>query len=380
MGAIYTLPVNSSKEPLDWREFLARPLLPEPPQRILDDLADSPVMITGAGGSIGSALTIRLARVGQPGLVLLDSSESNLVELQQALAANQNAHHFAPVEAALHLGDARDADALGELFSKHHPRVVFHAAAFKHVPFLEKHPLAAMANNILSTEAVACTAVEHGARVVLLSTDKAVEPASVMGATKRVAEEIVLAGGGTVLRLGNVLGSSGSVREVFARQIANGEALTVTDAAARRYFLTLDESVNLLLAATADPGRQAVLAPALEKQHSIAELAGFMARTLAPRREIPIRFTGPRPGDKREERLWSSSERAEPLAGGGLMLVLAARPDPSRFTRHLAALRAALRVSDLPAALADLCALVPDFRPSQAVLSLAHPHRERECV
>jgi len=372
--------VNPSPESLDWREFLARPPLPEPPPEVLDHLARSPVLVTGAGGSIGSALAIRLAKAGHPSLVLLDSSENNLFELQLALEAGPNARPRAPEETTFALGDAKDADGLRELFSRHHPRIVFHAAAYKHVPFLEKHPLAAIANNIFSTDAVASAAAEHSAHFVLLSTDKAVEPASVMGATKRVAEQIALAHGGTVLRLANVLGSSGSVTEILARQIANGEALTVADPAARRYFLTLDEAVNLLLISASHRGPNTVLAPALQKQHSIVELAAFMALTLAPGREIPVSFTGLRAGDKLDEKLWSDSERAVPLAEGGLILIQSAPPEPARFARDLAALRAALRVTDLPAALADLCALVPGFRPSQAVLSLVQSHRERECV
>ena len=374
---IYTLSVNSPDEPLDWREFLARPLLPAPAQDSLDHLAHSPVLITGAGGSIGSALALRLARAAQPGLILLDSNENNLLQLERTLHAESSLG--APQEATLWLGDARDVDALENLFSQHRQRIVFHAAAYKHVPFLEMHPLAAIANNIFSTEAVAGAAAEHGAHVVLLSTDKAVEPASIMGATKRVAEEIVLAHGGTVLRMGNVLGSSGSVTEVFARQIAHGEALTVTDPAARRYFLTLDEAVDLLLVA-AHCGEPAVLAPALSAQHSIAELAAFMARMLAPDRQVPIHFTGLRPGDKLEEKLWGASERAELAPARGVIRIQPARPDAARFARDLASLRAALRVSDLSAALADLCALVPGYRPSQTLLALAQANRDRACV
>jgi len=372
--------VKSLHEPVDWRDFLARPPLPAPTQQVLDHLAHSPVLITGAGGSIGSALALRLADAGHSGLILLDSSENNLLQLNRALEAHAAAGGGAAKIATLQLGDTRDADALENLFSRHRPRIVFHAAAYKHVPFLEAHPLAAMANNIFSTETVAGAAAEHAAHVVLLSTDKAVEPASVLGATKRVAEEIALAAGGTVLRLGNVLGSSGSVTEVFAAQIAHGEALTVTHPGARRYFLSLDEAVNLLLWAAADRERPAVLAPALPAQHSIAELAAFMARTLGPDRDAPIHFTGLRPGDKLEERLWGASERAESASAGGLIRVQSARPDLERFARHLAALCAALRVSDLFAALADLSALVPEYRPSPNVLALAQASRERTCV
>jgi len=375
---IYTLTVKSTDERLDWREFLARPLLPGPTQEMLAPIVQSPILITGAGGSLGSALALRLADAGHRGLILLDFSENNLLQLEQALCTQATAGVRAVHEPTLLLGDARDADALENLFSRHRPRIVFHAAAYKHVPFLESHPLAAIANNVFSTEAVAGAAAEHGAHVVLLSTDKVVEPASVMGATKRVAEQIVLGHGGTVLRLGNVLGSSGSVSEVFARQIAQAEALTVADPEARRYFLTAGETVNLLFFA-AHCGESAILVPALPVQHRIAELAAFMARTLASDCGIPIHYTGLRPGDKFEEKLWSESERAEP-APGSMIRIEPTGLDAILFARHLAALHPALRVGDISAALADLYALVPDYRPSQTVLAMAQSYRERACV
>src|SRR5262249_13465401 len=163
--------------------------------------------------SIGSALARRLARDGAK-VVLLESSESSLVELQLEFGDLRTDN-----SPAFYLGSAADRGLLDEIFEVHTPRVVFHAAAFKHVPLLEKHPLAAISNNVFSTEVVVDAVVAHGVRVVLLSTDKAVAPVSVMGAAKRVAEQIVLASGNTVLRLGNVLASSGSVTELFVRQI-----------------------------------------------------------------------------------------------------------------------------------------------------------------
>ena len=236
----------SSLQNLDWRGFLARPRLASPPAEALDALAQLPILITGAGGSIGSALALRLGALSPPKLVLLEASESNLYALERDWAAAGIA-----TPRSFILGSAADGALLEEVFSAHAPRIVFHAAAFKHVPLMEEQPLAAIANNIFVTETLVRRAAIHGARVVLLSTDKAVAPASVMGATKRVGEQIVLASGGTVLRLGNVLASRDSVAEIFARQIAQGGPITITDPAARRYFLTLDEAVNLLLTVAA---------------------------------------------------------------------------------------------------------------------------------
>ena len=216
-----------------------------PRQEVLDGLSREPIVITGGGGSIGSALALRLGALGSQKLVLLEASESNLYALERdwAAALETNPRSASPMTPIL--GSAGDMALLQEVFATHRPRIVFHAAAFKHVPLMEEHPLAAIANNVFATEILTQVAEAHGARVILLSTDKAVEPASVMGATKRVAEQIVLASGGTVLRLGNVLASRDSVTEVFARQIAQGGPVTVTDPAARRYFLTLDEAVSL---------------------------------------------------------------------------------------------------------------------------------------
>ncbi len=205
---------------LDWSRFLARPRLPSPPLGVLDALYRGPMLITGAAGSIGSALSQRVAALEPAALLLLDTSESRLYGLQQDWLIKGLAGVPTPI-----LGSVNDRTLLDEVFSAHGPKLVFHAAAFKHVPLLEQQPLAAIANNVFGTLSLSRAAKGHGARVVLLSTDKAVEPSSIMGATKRIAEQIVLSTGGVVLRLGNVLGTRDSVTEMFARQIAIGSPL-----------------------------------------------------------------------------------------------------------------------------------------------------------
>jgi len=380
--------VLQSLQNLDWRGFLAHPLLPSPPAEALDALAQQPILITGAGGSIGSALAMRLGALLPPKLVLLEASESNLYALERDWAAAGMARSMTPI-----LGSAADGALLEEIFSAHAPRIIFHAAAFKHVPLMEEQPLAAIANNIFATEALTQAAFIHGARCVLLSTDKAVAPASVMGATKRVAEQIVLTSGGTVLRLGNVLASRNSVAEVFARQIAQGGPVTVTDPAARRYFLTLDEAVNLLLIAASLPlcasslsrslrkeQESMLLVPVLPAAHLIADLARFMVRELAPGREIAIKFTGPRPGDKETEQLWSAGDQTNTIGLGGMVVVETALPTAPQLAAGLASLRAALDARDLSDALTHLCALVPDYTPSQAMQALARQCISRVCL
>ncbi len=363
---IYTADVIPSLDTLDWSGFLARPCLPSPPPEALDRLRHTPILITGAGGSIGAALALRLAALAPSCLLLLESSESHLYALQRDWT---NSGAVAP--AHFFLGSVADRALLDEIFFLHAPRLVFHAAAFKHVPLMEEQPLAAIDNNVFGTHALVSAAAAHGTRVVLLSTDKAVEPASIMGATKRLAEHIVFGAGGAVMRLGNVLASRDSVTEVFASQIAAGGPLTVTDPTARRYFLTLDEAVDLLLAAASHLDPPILLAPALPEPHFIADLARFMAAKLAPGRTIPIRFTRSRPGDKEVERLWSSSEGAQPAAMSGLLSIQSPFVGNGQLHSALAALRAALDARDLAAALDPLRALVPDYAPSPAVVALA---------
>lgn len=375
--SIYTFTVISPLNDLNWRSFLGRPPLSSPPPDGIEALRQQPILITGAGGSIGSALALRLAALAPSMLVLLEASESNLYALQRDWAELQTANPRASCPMAPVLGSVADQPLLDEIFALHAPLIVFHAAAFKHVPLMEEQPLAAISNNVFATQTLTETATAHGARVVLLSTDKAVQPASVMGATKRVAEQIVLSSGGTTLRLANVLASRDSVAEVFTRQIAQGGPVTVTDPAARRYFVTLDEAVNLLLIAAAHPKPGTLLAPVLPATHFIADLARFMVRELAPSREIPIEFTGLRPGDKETELLWPSGASTFPTNLAGVVCVETPLLPASQLAARLVSLRQAIELRDLDAALTQLRRLVPDYTPSQALLALSRQSAQR---
>jgi len=369
-SSIYTDPVIPSLEQLDWSHFLARPRLPSPDPAVFDVLYREPILVTGAGGSIGSELALRLSMLMLPKLVLLEASESNLYTLKRNWKRAGASGPMTPL-----LGSIDNLALLERIFAAHKPRVVFHAAAFKHVPLMEEHPLAAISNNIFGTETLVKVAAANNARVVLLSTDKAVEPTSVMGATKRVAEQIVLAAGGVVLRLGNVLGSRDSVAEIFAEQIEQGGPITVTSPSARRFFLTLDEAVNLLLIAAAQPVPGSLLAPVLPATHFVSDLAHFLADSLAPHQQIAIDFIGARPGDKDCELLWSSNEPVHPAAhefgDQAMVYVESPRLAGEQLGAGLANLHTALEAYDLTAALAHLCWLTPDYRPSPAVQELA---------
>lgn len=360
----------SSCESINWRKFLARPALPGPGAEALDALRNRRILVTGAGGSIGSALALRLAKLEPRALILLEASEGSLFALRRALGPDERAHYV--------LGSLLDRSLLEEIFDLQAPNLVFHAAAFKHVPLLEEQPFAAIENNILGTQTLVSAATAGGAHVVLLSTDKAVAPASILGASKRVAELIVQEAGGTALRLGNILGSSGSVAEAFAEQITAGGPVTVTDPAARRFFLTVDEGVDLLLAAAAEPACPSLLVPELSAQHFVADLARFMAGELVPDKQaIDIEFTSPRPGDKESEMFWSSEESIDRAILPGLLSIRSPGIAGAELQRGLEWLRNALDARDLPSAIEGLRSVVPNFTPSAALMAQVQQRRTR---
>ena len=272
-------------------------------------LADRLVLVTGAGGSIGSELCRQVARARPRGLLLLGHGENSIfdaeVELRRAFPA-------LPLRSVI--CDIRDEDRLNAVFRDHKPAVVFHAAAHKHVPLMEDNPGEAIANNVLGTLALARAALAHGTeRFVLISTDKAVAPTSIMGASKRLAEAVVgdaarRSGRAFVsVRFGNVLGSRGSVVPHFKRQIESGGPVTITHPEMRRFFMTIPEAVHLVLQA-GGMGRGGELfvlnmgepVRIVDLAQDVIRLSGFSLE------EIPIVYTGPRPGEKLTETLWES--------------------------------------------------------------------------
>ncbi len=277
------------------------------------------VLVTGAGGSIGSELCRQLARFGPARLVLYELSEYNLYAIEQDLG-----ERFPALELVRLVGDVKDLGHLRQVFQRWRPQVVFHAAAFKHVPLMEEHNAwAALRNNTLGTYHAALAAAECGAeRFVLISTDKAVNPTNVMGATKRAAEMVISAlaaeHAGTrfmAVRFGNVLGSSGSVIPKFKEQIARGGPITVTHPDIIRYFMTIPEAARLVLQAAAIGESGQVLVLDMGEPVRIVDLARTMIR-LASRseREVAIVFTGLRPGEKLFEELLADSDATLPTA------------------------------------------------------------------
>ncbi len=260
------------------------------------------VMVTGAGGSIGSELCRQVLRVGPAALIMVDHGENNLFEIDRQVRGRGR---VVPI-----IADCRDQTAMERIFEEHRPAIVFHAAAYKHVPMMELNPVQAIANNSLATSELAELANRHGVeRFCLISTDKAVEPKTVMGATKALAERVIESRGTDSLtrfaavRFGNVLGSSGSVVPIFRQQIAAGGPVTVTDAEMTRYFMTIPEAVQLVIEATgiADGGDIFVLD--MGDPVRIIDLAENMIRLSGrePGRDIAIEVVGIRPGEKLHE-------------------------------------------------------------------------------
>jgi FlaA1/EpsC-like NDP-sugar epimerase len=351
----------------------AADLLARPPRNLDLDAARSlvegcRVLVTGAGGTIGSELTRQIAALGPERLILLDASEYNLYAIDHEL---REAGVAVPWSAEL--GDVRDQARLEELWARERPQVVLHAAALKHVPLMEMNPAEAVLTNLGGAINVARLARETARAFVFISTDKAVNPTNVMGATKRVAERAVqaLAHGGSahaaVVRFGNVLGSNGSVVPLFEQQIAQGGPLTVTHPDMVRYFMTVQEASALVLQAAAlpaGPGDASVYVLDMGDPVRIEDLARQLIRLhgLAPDKDIKIRHTGLRPGEKLYEEIFYAAEDVRDTAADG---VLEARADPigwAEIEDQIDGLLAAAARRDQPEVIARLKGLEPAFK------------------
>ena len=301
--------------------------------RVGSYLRNHTVLVTGAGGSIGAELCRQIARVGPGRLVLVENGENSLFEIRRQL---EEERHFG--RAVSVLADCKDATRMGEVFEEHDPSVVFHAAAYKHVTLMEENPVEAIRNNAVATRIVAAAAGEAGVeRFVLVSTDKAVSPATVMGASKALAEWAVEAAqhrySGTryaSVRFGNVLGSSGSVVPIFRRQIAAGGPVTVTDPSMTRYFMTIPEAVQLIIRSgeLATGGEVFVLemgdpVKIVDLAHNMIRLAGY-----EPEVDIAVDVVGRRPGEKLHEELFNPGERPQPTPAEKIVSAARAPLDP----------------------------------------------------
>lgn len=324
------------------------------------------ILVTGAGGSIGSELCRQLSRFQPACIVLLESSEFALYMIEQWFG-----EHRPEIPIVRLAGDVKDAARMAEVFADCRPQVVFHAAAYKHVPLMEVgNAWQAVRNNVAGTLTVACAARDAGAeRFVLISTDKAVNPTNVMGATKRVAEmvcEVLQNGPGTtrfhIVRFGNVLGSTGSVIPKFQSQIAHGGPVTVTHPDINRYFMSIPEAAQLVLQAAAMGNGGEIFVLDMGEPVRIVDLARNMIRLSGfTEDEIPIEFTGLRPGEKLYEELLADAEETLPTPHEKLRIARS-RAVPDGFYQEVQAWLAQAPQQD-DAVRAGLKRWVPEYEP-----------------
>jgi FlaA1/EpsC-like NDP-sugar epimerase len=332
--------------------------------QIASYLSQKTVLVTGAGGSIGSELCRQIARVFPTRLILVDQAETPLFEIERELLDDREFTAAMPV-----LADVKNRARMRQVFEKYRPDVVFHAAAYKHVPLMESNSLEAASNNALATKVIAEVAAEYGAeRFVLISTDKAVNPKTVMGQSKAVCEWIIEALGHrsdvatrfVAVRFGNVLGSSGSVIPIFRRQIEKGGPVTVTHPDMTRYFMTIPEAVSLVVQAGAIGGRGQVFVLDMGEPVRIVDLAENMIRLSGkqPETEIKIAFVGARPGEKLHEELWTDAEAVAETTHPKIMRTSRPPIDPGWLNARLAELELLVAAGDTLEVVAKLGEMV----------------------
>ena len=322
------------------------------------------MLVTGAGGSIGAELCRQIARIGCKRLILVEQGETPLFEIERELVDQRGFPPSVPV-----LADAGNRQKMRRVFERYTPGVVFHAAAYKHVPLMEANPLESVRNNTLVTRTMAEVAIEFEARrFVLVSTDKAVNPKTVMGQSKALCEWLVEAFGHrqdiptrfVAVRFGNVLGSSGSVIPIFRRQIERGGPVTVTHPEMTRFFMTIPEAVSLIVQAGAIGGRGEVFVLDMGEPVRIIDLARNMIELSGkePERDIRIEFIGARPGEKLHEELWSDGETVSGTGHAKIHLVTRPSIDAAWLDEELGALERLVDEGDTLELVAKLAAMM----------------------
>ena len=365
--------------PIAIEDLLGRPQTPVDRDGVRAMITGRRVAVTGAGGSIGSELARQISAFAPAQLLLIEQSEFNLYAIETEL------HERAPgVSCPAVLADVRNRRSIARLFASYRPEVVFHAAALKHVPLVEANPFEGMVTNVIGTVNVADACLNAGTRtMVLISTDKAINPTSIMGASKRIAERYCQAldirqrsAGGTrfvAVRFGNVLGSSGSVVPLFQRQLAAGGPLTVTHPDMKRYFMTLGEAVELVLQAAVlgrrgDVSAGKIFVLDMGEPVRILDLARQMIRLagLRPDVDIKIEITGMRPGEKLFEELFDRSEDIMPTEHAAIMLAAPGPADLLEFASALQALKVACAEGNETGLIQLVRRLVPEYGGSCA--------------
>jgi len=334
------------------------------------------IMVTGGGGSIGGELAQQICRFEPKNLILLDHSENGLFRINYKIE-----RRWSNVKLDLIIADIRDREKIDKVFKRYKPEVIFHAAAHKHVPMMEFHPDEAVRNNIIGTKNVAELAEKYGTeRVVMISTDKAINPTSVMGASKRVAEMVVKELGEksktkfVAVRFGNVLESNGSVVPMFKQQIAEGGPVTVTDREVKRYFMTLPEASQLVIqAGTLGKGGEVFVLDmgkpikVFDLAKELIHLSGFEVGE-----DIEIKFVGLRPGEKMFEEIMTEEERNRVLGDSGHEKIFIAKVeevDGEKLEKDIKELEKLAREMDNEGVVRKLQEMVPSYQPNRGMLN-----------
>jgi FlaA1/EpsC-like NDP-sugar epimerase len=364
----------------EWESFLHRAPVTLDRAQAAASLHGKRILITGAGGWIGSALTHAIAEFAPKQLILLEAAERNLYDIDAALRQLRS-----PVEHVPLLGSVSDAVLLAEIFHRYRPEIIYHAAAFKHVPLMEQNPFSAIENNAIGTHLLVQAAAHADTeQLILLSTDKAVDPVSIMGVSKRIAELTLLtpcASGAQnkAVRLGNVLGSEGSIVPLFRKQIMAGLPVTVTHPEVRRYFLTTSDAVTLLLLASSTAAAPGILVGELGEPVPVVALAQYLIANGhgSATRKVPIVFTQLRPGDKMSEVLLSGRESYASEVDSALLLrsVRSISLPAAVLDETLQELERACRERSLERLLAAVVRAVPEYRPSRLLQDRLLDHR-----
>jgi FlaA1/EpsC-like NDP-sugar epimerase len=337
---------------------------------IRDRIGDKVVVVTGAAGSIGSELCRQIARFGPAAIVAYEFSETALFYLEREMRENFPGIPFHP-----EIGDIRDIQRLHEVFEHYRPSILYHAAAYKHVPMMESHAFEAVENNVIGTCNVALAAAQYGiADFVMISSDKAVRPTSIMGVTKRIAELLInhLKVDGTnyvSVRFGNVLGSNGSVIPIFKQQIAARKPITITHPEMRRYFMTIPEAAQLVVQASSMGHGGEIFVLDMGEPVRIVDLARnlILLSGLRPDQDIKIEFTGPRPGEKLYEELAHLEEQTLPTYHPKIKIFANGSSHESVLDR-IEQLRFFCGARDMAGLILQLKDLVPDYNPSSQIL------------
>jgi len=362
---------------VSYKDLLGRPPVNLENRKIRAVFQGKTVLVTGAGGSIGSELCRQILPFDPGMMILMDSSEENLYRIEMEIL-----HERAFTDYTTILGKVQDRELLDSVFEQYQPAVVLHAAAYKHVPLVEKNPWEAVYNNIFASHRLIQAAIRHRAeRFILVSTDKAVRPTNVMGASKRLTEMLMQAHCRNAetrfmaVRFGNVLGSSGSVIPLFKRQIEKGGPVTVTHPEVTRYFMSIEEASQLILQAAAMGKGGEIFVLEMGTPVRIAKMARDFIRLCGkePDTEIGIRYIGLRPGEKLYEELITEGEGIQPTSHPKIMILKGEAPDMAFLRpgldklKHFAALHDAIEIKN------TLKSIVPEYRPETtgAVLEAA---------